>query len=102
MVPHAIYTREGNNLTYIVEMALLDALHACSFAVPALDGRIISVAADTVINPKTEIRVPGEGMPVLNTDGPSTTKGDLFVRFRILFPRILDEEKKRQITAVLT
>ena len=78
-------------------MALVDALHARSFPVPGLDGRILTVASDKVINPKTEIKVGGEGMP--KSDG--TGRGDLMIRFRILFPRVLDEAKKRDMAAVL-
>jgi len=43
-------------------------------------------------------RNAGEGMPVTKKEG---TKGDLIVRFHILFPKYLNGDKRNQIKELL-
>ena len=50
-----------------------------------LDGRCLIVTVDEIINPKTVVRVEGEGMPVFSKKNIHRVKpnGDLFVKFEI-------------------
>lgn len=96
--PHQHYTREGNNLIYTAKLSLADALSDCSLQVPALDGRLLSLACPEVCSPYYEKRIVGEGMPI--SKHPAQ-KGDLIVRFRVIFPKYLSDEKKTKIRALL-
>jgi DnaJ-class molecular chaperone len=92
------YEREGSNLIYTHKLSLSDALTDCSLQIPTLDGRFLSIACPEVVSPFYEKRVPGEGMPLVKSPG---TKGDLIIRFHILFPKYLNGEKRLKIRELL-
>lgn len=93
------YARDGNNLIYTYRLSLSDALtDHNALQIPTLDQRIISVACPEVVSPFYEKVILGEGMPVSKKPG---TKGDLIVRFHILFPKYLNGEKRNQIKELL-
>lgn len=92
------YAREGNNLIYTYKLSLADALTDCSLQVPTLDQRVISIACPEVVSPFYEKFIPGEGMPLAKKPGQ---KGDLIIRFHILFPKYLNGEKRVKIRELL-
>lgn len=92
------YSREGNNLIYTYKLSLSDALTDCSLQVPTLDQRVISIACPEVVSPFYEKFIPGEGMPLAKKAGQ---KGDLIIRFHILFPKYLDGTKRAKIRELL-
>jgi len=92
------YVREGNNLIYLYKITLSDALTDCSLQIPTLDQRIISIACPEVVSPFYEKLIPGEGMPISKKSG---TKGDLIIRFHILFPKYLNGTKRTKIKEIL-
>lgn len=93
------YAREGSNLIYTYKISLMDALTDCSLQIPTLDQRIISIACPEVVSPFYEKTVPNEGMPIAKTPG---SKGNLIVRFHILFPKYLDGNKRSKIRELLS
>jgi len=95
----AAYKREGNNLVYTHKISLSDALTDCSLQIPTLDNRTISVACPEVVSPFYEKTVGGEGMPLSKKAGQ---KGDLVVRFHILFPKYLNGNKRTKIKELLS
>lgn len=92
------YAREGSTLIYTYKLSLTDALTDCSLQIPTLDGRTLSIACPEVVSPFYEKRVPGEGMPSVKTPG---AKGDLVIKFHILFPKYLNGEKRLKIRELL-
>lgn len=92
------YTREGNNLVYTYRISLADALSDCSLQVPTFDNRILSFACPEVVSPYYEKRIHGEGMPISKSPG---NRGDLVIRFHILFPKYLNGTKKLKIRELL-
>jgi DnaJ homolog subfamily B member 4 len=92
------YSRDGNNLIYTYKLSLADALTDCSLQIPTFDSRILSIAAPEVISPEYEKRVVGEGMPL--SKKPSE-KGDLIIKFHILFPKYLNGAKRNKIRELL-
>jgi len=71
-----------------------------SRTVRQLDGRVISVPAPAgVIKPGMETRVVGEGMPI-RKQGRSG-KGDLVVRWDVVFPDRLTAAQKEGVRKVL-
>lgn len=95
---HSDYKRDGNNLIYTCKISLADALTDCSLQVPTFDSRILSIAAPEVISPDYEKRIIGEGMP---TSKNPSLKGDLILRFHILFPKYLNGSKRTKIRELL-
>jgi DnaJ-class molecular chaperone len=92
------YSRENDNLIYLYRISLADALSDCSLQIPTLDKRIISIACPEVVSPYSEKLVSGEGMPLFKTPD---VKGDLIIRFHILFPKYLNGVKKLKIRELL-
>lgn len=95
------YVREGNNLVYTHKISLSDALTDCSLRIPTLDSRIISLACPEVVSPFYEKLIPGEGMPLTKSSDSSKTKGDLIIRFHILFPKYLNGAKRTKMKELL-
>lgn len=91
------YSRQGADLIYTYRLSLADALTDCSLQIPTLDNRIISIACPEVVSPFYEKLIPGEGMPLVKTPG----KGNLLVKFHILFPKYLNAEKRSKIRELL-
>lgn len=96
--PKLGYAREGNNLIYTYQITLADALSDCSLQVPTLDNRLLSFACPEVVSPYYEKKIIGEGMPVSKNPG---ARGDLVIRFHILFPKYLNGTKKLKIRELL-
>ena len=92
------YVRDGNNLVYTHKISLSDALTDCSLQIPTLDNRVISVACPEVVSPFYEKTVGGEGMPISKKPGQ---KGDMVVKFHILFPKYLNGQKRTKIRELL-
>ena len=114
------YQREGNNLIYTYKLSLADALSDCSLQLPTLDNRQLSYPCPEVVSPYYEKKIAGmlqmhlkctyvsmifsvycpigEGMPISKHPG---TKGDLIIRFHILFPKHLNGDKKLKVRELL-
>lgn len=95
------YSRSGNNLIHLYHISLSDALTDCSLQVPTLDGRVLSIACPEVVHPEYEKVIPGEGMPLSKKSAAPGEKGDLVIRFRILFPKYLNGGKRIKIKELL-
>jgi len=95
---HERFTREGANLVYKVRLPLVDALAGTTLSVATLDGRTLAVPLTEVVAPGGSKTVRGEGMPQSKAPG---SKGDLLIRFDVVFPRALAEDKKRALRALL-
>jgi len=81
--------------------------------VDTLDNRKVFVAPSDVITPQMELKVAGEGMPrALTGDVVNDTttqlqvaadrpRGDLIVKFNIVFPKRVQYEHKQEIIEAL-
>jgi len=57
--------------------------------IPLLSGRIVLLAIDQIITPKTLKKLEGEGMKVFNKSDfmdKNKSRGDLYISFQIVFP----------------
>ena len=76
------------------------ALNSEPVCLYTLDGRRLIIAPNTV---KV---VPGEGMPIFDKDlsksrGDKIKKGDLYIKFNIIFPEFIEEKNKKRIVELL-
>ncbi len=95
-----------NDLLYIHEIPLVKALNSEPVCLSTLDGRKLAISIDEIISPATVKVVPGEGMPIYDTDlsktrGNKIKKGDLYIKFNIIFPEYIDPAKKKRIITLL-
>ena len=96
--PHGTFTRQKQNLVHVAQISLADALTECALSVPTLDGRVLSLPCPEVVSPGYEKVIPGEGMPLSKAP---TERGDLLVRFDILFPTYIPDARKGKLRALL-
>ena len=89
--PHQYFKRDAdNNLLYTTKVSLRDALLGCLLQIPTIDGRVLSIQLNEVIQPGTQKRVPGEGLPLPKSPGQ---RGDMIVTFNVEFPTNLQERQ---------
>lgn len=69
--------------------------YSFSNKVPTLDGRVLRLPCPEVVSPGYERRLGGEGMPVSKSPG---SRGDLLIRFKLVFPAFLPQASKVPIT----
>ncbi|CAM6115627.1 unnamed protein product [Calypogeia fissa] len=96
--PHAIFKRDGNDLTMTYKLPLEDALAGCTVRVTSLDGRILDIPIMDVVYPGFEMFVENEGMPILKEPGK---RGNLRIGFEIEFPSSLSSDQKSDLKEVL-
>ncbi|KIM71425.1 hypothetical protein PILCRDRAFT_830337 [Piloderma croceum F 1598] len=101
--PHPTFTREGNDLVYKLKIPLVDALagSASRRTVDTLDGRKLQVPIPSgVIKPGQESIISGEGMPI-RKEGSVKKKGDLILKWDVVFPDRLTPSQKEGVRKVL-
>eukprot|EP01012_Entosiphon_sulcatum_P035459 TRINITY_DN44_c0_g1_i1.p1 TRINITY_DN44_c0_g1~~TRINITY_DN44_c0_g1_i1.p1 ORF type:complete len:388 (-),score=42.91 TRINITY_DN44_c0_g1_i1:96-1259(-) len=98
---HETFRREGNDLYMSATISLKDALCGVSIPILHLDGRSLTIKSPIgeVISPGETKSVPNEGMPVR---GHAHSKGDLFVKFCIEFPKRVNPEMVHLLSAALS
>ena len=95
-----------NDLLYIHKISLVKAINSEPVCLEMLDGRKLAISIDEIISPATVKIVPGEGMPIYDKDlskcrGDKIKKGDLYIKFNIIFPEYIDPVKKKRIITLL-
>ena len=94
-----------NDLIYIHEITLAQALNGDPVRLTTLDNRKISISIDEIISPSTIKKVPGEGMPIFKKElsvwNLEIEKGDLYIKFHIIFPEYIDPVRKMEISKLL-
>lgn len=96
--PHPVFRRKEQDLIYVVEIKLRQALIGCVVSIVTLDGRTIRHAIRNVITPSTIEKIPNEGMPYPNDP---TKKGDMVLVFKVIFPEQLTDKQKQVLKKIL-
>jgi curved DNA-binding protein len=87
---HPQFIREGNDLRADVQLDVFTAMLGGEVDVPTLGGKVhLKVPAGT--QPDQVFRISGRGMP--SSKSPQS-KGDLFVKVKVIIPRNLTSEQK--------
>jgi len=105
---HSRFERIDDDLVVRLNITLSQALlgpeggGTITKEVEQLDGRRIQVSlpAGEIIQPGQETRIPGEGMPISKA-GSAKRKGDLIVRWNVVFPTRLTPAQKQELRKVL-
>ena len=97
---HPIFTRIGNDLEMIKNISLKESLLGCAFDIKSICGEVIHVnLKDIILNPGFEHRISRMGMPCQKN--PKDTKGDLIIRFHVIFPDVLNDQQKQILVDLL-
>ncbi|KAJ7973039.1 DnaJ protein like [Quillaja saponaria] len=94
---HDIFRREGNDLHTTVTITLVQALVGFEKTIKHLDEHLVDISSKGITTPKEVRNFKGEGMPY----HLSSKRGDLYVKFEVLFPTSLTEDQKTKLKAIL-
>lgn len=75
----------------------MDAFEGFKREITGLDGKKIEIVKKTLVQPGSEIRVAGEGMPISKLPGK---RGDLLVNVKVVLP-VIDAEGLRVLKGVI-
>lgn len=86
---HPFFERKGDNIYIEVPVTVPEAALGSKIELPTLDGSsVLRVPPGTASG--TVLRMRGKGVPSLK----GKTQGDLFVKIKIVFPAVIDEDSK--------
>ena len=86
------FIRLENDLLYEKSISLIEALCGLTLVIKHLDGRELFIKTTEVIQPESIFKISGEGM---------TNKHDLFVKFSVVLPNTLSDERKQYIQKLI-
>jgi hypothetical protein len=92
--PHPIFERSNSDLIFRVKLSIKQALLGTLIVIPFLDPTKPPYqlrSPQEIITPQTEKRFINEGLPYPKDP---TRRGDLIVKFDILFPKMLNNEQR--------
>jgi DnaJ-class molecular chaperone len=93
---HAVFVRDRDDLVANLEINLKEALCGFTLEQRGIDGEMLRLNIDSVIEPASERRFRGKGMPKKGGG-----RGDLIVRFAVKFPTALTHKQKAHIATIL-
>lgn len=96
--PHAMFTREGDDIKHIIELDLKEALTGWRRTVQTIDGKQLSVGSGGPSGPTWTERYPNLGMPKSKKPGE---RGDFVVGVKIKFPTSLTTKQKEDLAKIL-
>ncbi|KAF1942066.1 DnaJ-domain-containing protein [Clathrospora elynae] len=96
--PHAMFTREGDDVKHIIDLDLKEALTGWRRTVQTIDGKQLSVGNGGPTGPTWTERYPNLGMP---KSKKPTDRGDFVVGVRIKFPNSLTSAQKEKLKEIL-
>lgn len=100
--PHPLFERSNSDLIYRVKLTLKQALLGTLLVIPFLDSSIPPYQLRTyreILTPQTEKRFPSQGLPFPKE---ISKRGDLIVKFEILFPKLLNHEQRIFVDSCLS
>jgi len=96
--PHAVFTREEDNLKAIIELTLKEALTGWQRTITTIDGRQQAVSRGGPTGPGFKENFPHQGMP---KPKKPTERGDMIVEVKVVFPATLTAAQKSQLKEIL-
>jgi len=95
--PHPVFKRVDNDLVTEVKISLLDAFSGFERQVTGIDGQSVKIVGQATVQPGSEIRVAGHGMPLSKSPG---SRGDLIAVVKVMLPT-LNAEGLRVLKSVI-
>lgn len=106
--PHNRFKRNSADLLTYYTISLSNALNSTPITINTLDDRRLDITIDEIISPQTVKIISIEGLPVYEEQSlltPKTyinkKKGDLFLKFNIIFPTFIPQEVKDELSNLL-
>jgi curved DNA-binding protein len=93
VLPHATFSRDGDDLIVDRQINLTAAILGCEIDVPTLGGKALSVKVPAGTQPNAKLRLKGKGLPA----GPKGPRGNLYVRMNVEIPKGLNKAQAQLI-----
>lgn len=87
VIPHLKFDRNGINLFSNQPISVLDLITGTSFEFTTISGKTLEVTVKPKTQPHMQLKIPGQGMPIPNTN----TYGDQIILLKPFIPDIIDE-----------
>lgn len=113
-IKHNKFTRENNNLVLTLDIPLIDSLIGYDNVITTLRNEHIKINSSSVIKPNQIITFNGKGMTIISKTWNNMAKnnnisqkyninnrGDLIVKFNIIFPDKIDASKYELLKTLL-
>ncbi len=97
MVPHAIYQRDGDDLSLDLPVTFAEAALGAEIEVPTLSGKA-RIKLPKGSQTGRHMRLKGKGMPKLKGSG----HGDLFAKLMVVVPKELEKREKELVEELAT
>ncbi|MCS5480132.1 molecular chaperone DnaJ [Corynebacterium sp. YIM 101645] len=94
--PHPVFQRDGDNLHLAVSVPSVDAALGTEITVEDLAGESLTIEIPAGTQPGEQIRLVGEGMPRLRTEG----RGHLIAHVEVTIPTELDERTRELLEQI--
>lgn len=91
--PHLKYERRGDDLFCNHSISVLDLITGSKFNFATISGKTLEVSVQPKTQPFMQLKIAGEGMPILN----STSFGDQILLLRPFIPDTIDDEITQSI-----
>jgi DnaJ family protein B protein 4 len=98
-LPHSLFKRDGDDLTYKASITLKQALCGGYFEMQHLDGVKRKIPLKGITTPNTKRTIQNEGMPI--SKSKNKERGNLHIIFDVIFPEDIDQEVKQQLDKLL-
>lgn len=95
---HPLFTRDGDDIHYNLELDLKEALTGWKRTVPTIDGKQINIEKGGPTQPGSKDVYPAQGMPLSKKPD---TRGNFVVNYSVKFPTTLTAEQKRELKRIL-
>lgn len=91
IMPHPLFTREGNDLIVQKEIPFSAAVLGTKIEVTTLGGKQFNVQVPAGVQALAKLRLKGHGLP----SGPKGPKGDTYVKIAIAVPKNVSKEQQK-------
>ncbi|KAH6626196.1 DnaJ domain-containing protein [Chaetomium sp. MPI-SDFR-AT-0129] len=96
--PHALFSREGDDLIHTVELDLKEALTGWKRTVATIDGHQLNLDKAGPTQPGSFEEFPSLGMPMSKKPG---SRGKFIIKYNVRFPMMLSPTQKEQLKEIL-
>ncbi len=94
--PHAVFTRDGDNLHASLRVPMIDAALGTELQVESLTGEDVTVVIPAGTQPNDVLTLEGEGMPRLRAEG----RGNLMAHVDLFVPTEIDETTRELLEQI--
>lgn len=88
-IEHDKFDLVGNDLHYVLQVNVVDAIMGCDVSIDTIDGKKLSAKIPSGTNNGNKLRFKGYGMPIYGTN----RFGDMIVDVEVIMPKKLSNEE---------